>query len=103
MAETGTNKISQEITVRLFRFNSLSQSSYMNARLSNGTNQNKPELFFYASLGGGYVLSNILSREVCFKAIVVFLLLSLALGYSHKGLAFNMRAIDFLRDWHTST
>jgi len=66
-AGTGTNKISQEFTVRLFRFNSLSQSSYMNARLSNGTNHNKPELFFYASLGGDIVLSNIFIQGSLFQ------------------------------------
>lgn len=66
-AGTGTNKISQEFTVRLFRFNSLSQSSYMNARLFNGTYQNKPELFFYASLGGDIVLSNIFIQGSLFQ------------------------------------
>ena len=65
---TGTNKISQEFTVRLFRFNPLSQSSYMNASLSNvSSRKGKPELFFYASMGGDYVLSNIFIQGSLFQ------------------------------------
>ena len=69
---TGSNRLSQEFTMRLFRFNPLSQSSFMNASLSNGPSKNKSELFLFASFGGDYVLSNIFiegSQTFCAAAM----------------------------------
>lgn len=57
---TGSNKISEEVTLRFFRFNPLSESSFMNANVSNEKyTSRKREFFFFASLEGNYVLSNI--------------------------------------------
>ncbi len=65
---TGSNRLSQEFTFRLFRFNALSQSSFMNASLSNGSLKNRSELFLYASFGGDYVMSNIFIEGSLFKS-----------------------------------
>ena len=65
---TGNNKLSQEFTLRLFRFNPLSQSSFMNANLSNGSSKNRSELFLYTSLGGECVMSNIFIEGSLFKS-----------------------------------
>lgn len=55
---TGSNKISQELTLRLFQFNPLGESSWMNAAIS----RNKPpkqECFVYVSFEEDYIFSNI--------------------------------------------
>ena len=65
---TGNNKLSQEFTLRLFRFNPLSQSSFMNASLSNGSSKNRSELFLYTSFGGECVMSNIFIEGSLFKS-----------------------------------
>ena len=68
-AGTGANRVSQEFTLRVFKFNPLSQSSFMNASLSNGSSgQNKSEFFLYASLGGDYILSNIFIQGSLFHS-----------------------------------
>ena len=65
---TGSNKLSQEFTLRLFQFNPLSQSSFMNASLSNGSSKNRSELFLFASFIGDYVMSNIFIEGSLFKS-----------------------------------
>ncbi len=65
---TGSNRLSQELTLRLFQFNSLSESTFMNARLSKGLTRNKSEFFLFASLGGDYVLSNIFIEGSLFNS-----------------------------------
>ena len=55
---TGSNKLTQEFTLRLFKFNPLSESSFLSSRLSKGKNPER-EFFFFAALGGDLVFSNI--------------------------------------------
>lgn len=57
-AGTGSNKITQELTLRLLKFNPLNQSAFLNSRISK-TNAPRNEFYFFASLEGNYVLSNI--------------------------------------------
>ena len=64
---TGSNRLSQELTLRLFRFNPLSESSFMNARLSKAPKRNRSEFFLFASFGGDYVMSNIFIEGSLFK------------------------------------
>ena len=67
-AGTGTNKISQELTLRFLRFNPLHQSTFLNANLSSEKpGGSKPEFFFFASIGGDYVLSNIFIQGSLFN------------------------------------
>jgi hypothetical protein len=67
-AGTGSNKITQEFTLRLFRFNPLNQSAFMNATLSGReTRRNRSEFFMFASLGGEFVLSNIFIQGSLFR------------------------------------
>jgi len=65
---TGLNKITQEFTFRLFKFNPLSESSYMNAIISvkNSTTR-KDELFMFFSLETDLVLSNIFIQGSLFN------------------------------------
>ena len=64
---TGNNRISQEFTLRLIQFNPLNESSYTNASLNNGASNRKPEFFFFASVAGDYVISNIFIQGSLFK------------------------------------
>ncbi len=57
-AGTGSNKISQDFTLRLFRFNSLTQSVFSNSLLGNNDSYNK-ELFIFLGCGIDYIFSNI--------------------------------------------
>ncbi|NOT77367.1 MAG: lipid A deacylase LpxR family protein [Cyclobacteriaceae bacterium] len=57
---TGSNKITEEITLRLFKFNALRESSYMNANISRKNySSRKSEFFLFTSLEANYVFSNI--------------------------------------------
>jgi len=64
---TGSNRITQEITLRLFSFNPLAQSAFMNANVSR-VKRTKPECFVFASLEGDYVLSNIFIEGSLFRS-----------------------------------
>lgn len=55
---TGSNKLTQEFTLRLFRFNPLSESSFLSSRISKSKNAEQ-ELFFFTSLGADLVFYNI--------------------------------------------
>jgi lipid A 3-O-deacylase len=63
---TGLNKLSQDLTLRLFRFNPLGESSFSNAFLSKG--RNKSEFFFFASLGVDYTISNVFMEGSLFSS-----------------------------------
>ncbi len=60
---TGSNKISQEFTLRLAQFNDIGNSVYTNSRLSWDTRKKgleRPfEFFFFGGLGINYVMTNI--------------------------------------------
>jgi lipid A 3-O-deacylase len=57
---TGSNKLSEELILRFFRFNPLGGSAFMSANISNEEySTRKREFFFFASLEGSYVFSNI--------------------------------------------
>ncbi len=65
---TGSNKITEEITLRLFRFNPLGESGFMNANVSREKySKQKKEFFFFASLQANYVLSNIFIQGSLFN------------------------------------
>ena len=62
-AGTGSNKLAQEVTLRMIQFNNMNNSVFSNSRLSWDTRQKgkgrREEVFFFASAGIQYVLSNI--------------------------------------------
>ncbi len=62
-AGTGSNRVSQEFTLRLAQFNDIGNSVFTNSRLSWDTRKKgleRPfEFFFFGGLGINYVLSNI--------------------------------------------
>jgi lipid A 3-O-deacylase len=62
---TGLNKLSQDLTLRLFRFNPLWASSFSNAFLSR--TKNKSEFFFFASASADYTISNIFMQGSLFS------------------------------------
>lgn len=62
---TGLNKLSQEFTLRLFRFNPLGESSFSHALLSKTKNKN--EFFFFASAATDYTISNIFMQGSMFS------------------------------------
>ncbi len=66
-AGTGNNRLSQEFTLRLFQFNELSQSSFLNANIAGGPAGRKQECYFFVALGVDYILSNIFLQGSLFK------------------------------------
>lgn len=65
---TGSNKISQDITLRLVSFNSINNSVFTQSRLSAGpTDGEKTEVFIFVGGGLDYVLSNIFLEGSVFK------------------------------------
>jgi lipid A 3-O-deacylase len=56
---TGSNKISQDVTLRLIDFNPLTQSIFSNSLLGYEGDMNKPEVFLFFGCGVDYVVSNI--------------------------------------------
>lgn len=56
---TGSNKIAQDVTVRLIDFNPITESIFSNNRLAFGGNQAKEEVFIFGGIGIDYVISNI--------------------------------------------
>jgi hypothetical protein len=66
---TGNNKISQDFTLRLIKFNSLSESGYMGALLGNSQERRKkPEIYLFGGAGVDYVISNIFIEGSLFKS-----------------------------------
>ncbi|CAN5337279.1 hypothetical protein BH09BAC3_BH09BAC3_37830 [soil metagenome] len=63
---TGSNRISQEVILRLFNFNPLAESAFMNATLSR-EKRPKQECFVFISFEGDYVFSNIFIQGSLFK------------------------------------
>jgi lipid A 3-O-deacylase len=66
-AGTGNNRLSQELTVRLFNFNPITTSSFLNANIASHSTARKHELFLFATLGGDYIFSNIFFEGSLFK------------------------------------
>lgn len=58
-AGTGLNMISQNFTLRFLNMNSLTESSWFNARLGYDEGEDKQEVFIFINYGVDYVLSNI--------------------------------------------
>jgi lipid A 3-O-deacylase len=58
-AGTGSNKISQDFTMRLIDFNPLAQSIFSNSLLGYSGDMIKPEVFLFFGCGVDYVVSNI--------------------------------------------
>ncbi len=56
---TGSNKIAQDITIRMIDFNPITESVFSNNRLAINGNQDKEEVFLFAGIGIDYVISNI--------------------------------------------
>lgn len=57
-AGTGSNKLSQDFTLRLFRFNPLTRSVFSNSLLGND-DSTRQELFIFLGGGFDYIISNI--------------------------------------------
>lgn len=64
---TGSNKLTQDFTLRLFKFNPLSESSFLSSRISGKRNPER-EFFFFASVGGDLVFSNIFIQGSLFAS-----------------------------------
>ena len=64
---TGSNKISQEFTLRLLKFNPLRESSFLSARLTQARNTRNREFFFFGSAAVDYVISNIFIQGSLFN------------------------------------
>lgn len=64
---TGSNKIAQDLTVRLIDFNTLTESVFSNSRLANTGNPAKEEVFIFGGMGIDYVISNIFLEGSLFK------------------------------------
>lgn len=64
---TGSNKIVQDLTVRLIGFNPITESIFSNNRLAFGGNQEKEEVFIFGGIGIDYVISNIFLEGSLFK------------------------------------
>lgn len=58
-AGTGSNKLSQDVTIRLIDFNPLTQSIFSNSLLGYEGDGNKPEVFLFFGCGVDYVVFNI--------------------------------------------
>jgi lipid A 3-O-deacylase len=58
-AGTGNNRLSEEVTLRLFKFNSLGESSFVGANIARRPANGNHELYMFASLGADYIFSNI--------------------------------------------
>jgi lipid A 3-O-deacylase len=56
---TGSNKVSQDVTIRLIDFNPLTQSIFSNSLLGYEGDMSKPEVFLFFGCGIDYVVSNI--------------------------------------------
>ena len=56
---TGSNKISQDVTIRLIDFSPLTQSIFSNSLLGYEGDRSKPEVFLFFGCGIDYVVSNI--------------------------------------------
>lgn len=65
-AGTGNNRLSEEVTLRLFRFNKLSESAFLASRISE-KNIPAKEFFLFTSFGADYVISNIFIQGSLFK------------------------------------
>jgi hypothetical protein len=64
---TGSNKITQDISVRLINFNPLTESVFSNNRLAFSGNPDKGEVFIFGGIGMDYVISNIFLEGSLFK------------------------------------
>ena len=104
---TGSNKLSQEFTLRLFQFNPLSQSSFMNASLSNGSSKNRSELFLFTSFIGDYVMSNIFIEGSLFKSNPSafttsinpwFFTQKIGVQYSNRKISFGLATIHLSKE-----
>ncbi|HWA35644.1 MAG TPA: lipid A-modifier LpxR family protein [Cyclobacteriaceae bacterium] len=67
-AGTGNNRLSEELTLRLFRFNAITASSFLNANIADHSIARKHELYLFATLGGDYIFSNIFLEGSLFKS-----------------------------------
>jgi hypothetical protein len=98
---TGLNKLSQEFTLRLFRFNPLRESSFSKAFLSKTKSRN--EFFFFASAGADYTISNIFMQGSLFSSNPSLYTTSINHGCSRTELAFNTPATTSARASRSST
>lgn len=106
-AGTGNNRISQEITLRLFNFNPLNESSFLNANIAGNSSGKKYELYVFATIGADYIFSNIFLEGSLFKnnpsprttSINPFLL-SQKLGIQYAGprFSFGLSAVHLGRE-----
>ncbi len=64
---TGSNKIAQDLTVRLIDFNPITESVFSHNRLAFKGNQGKEEVFIFGGIGIDYVISNIFLEGSLFK------------------------------------
>ncbi len=68
-AGTGGNKLSQDVTLRLLRFNPINNSAFTQSRLSWDTKskKGKEEIFIFAGAGIDYVISSVFIEGSLFK------------------------------------
>lgn len=64
---TGSNKIAQDLTVRLIDFNSLTESVFSKSRLAKTGDPAKEEVFIFGGIGMDYVISNVFLEGSLFK------------------------------------
>lgn len=64
---TRTNKISQDLTVRLFNFNPIGESVFSGNRIVMKGNPKSEEIFIFGGIGVDYIISNILLEGSLFK------------------------------------
>jgi hypothetical protein len=64
---TGSNKISQDLTMRMIDFSPLTQSVFSNSLLGYDGNRNIEEVFLFFGCGVDYVVSNIFLEGSLFK------------------------------------
>jgi lipid A 3-O-deacylase len=64
---TGTNKISQDLTVRLFNFNPIGESVFSGNRIAINGNSKSEEIFIFGGIGVDYIMSNIFLEGSLFK------------------------------------
>jgi lipid A 3-O-deacylase len=56
---TRTNKMSQDFTFRLFKFNPIAESVFSGSKITNEGNPGNDEFFVFCGIGADYVISNI--------------------------------------------
>jgi hypothetical protein len=64
---TGSNKITQDLRVRLINFNPITESLFSNNRLAFSGSPDKEEVFIFGGIGIDYVISNIFLEGSLFK------------------------------------